>query len=75
MPECAASSATGGPHQTAHPPPSNPIVTWLPSTITGTVRSPLECCNIRLRAAGSLVTSTYWKGILRLPQSSRAALV
>ena len=29
--------------QTSQPPPSNPMLTFPPSTITGTVRSPLEC--------------------------------
>ncbi len=51
------------------------MVTFVPSTITGTVRSPLECSSIRFKPAASFVTSTYLTVTLRLPYSSRAAVV
>jgi hypothetical protein len=39
------------------------------------VRSPLECCSICFIPVASFVTFTYLTATLRLPYSSRAAVV
>jgi hypothetical protein len=59
---------------TPHVPPK-PIVTFSPSTITGTSLCPFENLNISFIASAFFKTFSYTKGILRLAKSSRAAIV
>jgi hypothetical protein len=55
--------------------PPNPIVTFSPSTITGTCRRPFEKASIRSNASRVFLTLTYSNGTFRLAKSSRAACV
>jgi len=63
------------PCQTPHVPPAKPIVTVLPSTMTGTSRTPWLCFSMRCRSAALFFTLMYSNATPRFWQSSRAASV
>jgi hypothetical protein len=56
-------------------PPSNPIVTFTPSTMTGTLRTPRECFSMVYREASSVATLKYFTGRFSLANAARAARV
>ena len=67
-------SPARGPGQTLQV-PSKPIVIRPPSAMRGTRRSPPESARNAFIASASLVTLKYSTFTLRLPKSTRAALV